>query len=192
MTSLRISELSGVAHKNVMRKLRELEPDWLKAGGLKFEPTSFTDNWNRKQPMYILDYDQTMYIAATFDNYTRAIIVLELSALKKKLAAIEEKRGLKKTLKQASKELEKYFTITDRNLLAKQTRVNPYYVYQVSIGEVHDPAMASLIQQRIERNRKYYRVFYTLEGAQSVLEFNRTGNPTKMLEIFNREEVSHD
>ena len=83
MTSLRISELSGVSHKNVMQKLRSIEPAWVEVGGLKFQPSYYQNNQNKRQPMYKLDYEQTLYVAATFDHKTRALIVLELSALKK-------------------------------------------------------------------------------------------------------------
>ena len=83
MTSLRISELSGVPHSDVMKKLRLLEPDWVAVDGGNFSLTYYLDSWKRKKPMYNLDYDQSMYVAATFDNRTRARIVLELSALRK-------------------------------------------------------------------------------------------------------------
>lgn len=56
VTSLDIAETFGKEHKNVLKDIRELECSE-RFGRLNFEQTSYTDSFNRKQPMYYITRD---------------------------------------------------------------------------------------------------------------------------------------
>lgn len=56
VTSLDIAETFGKDHKNVLKDIRELECSE-EFGRLNFEQTSYTDSFNRRQPMYYITRD---------------------------------------------------------------------------------------------------------------------------------------
>ena len=68
MSSVEIAEMTGKLHHHVLRSIRAMEPAWVKIGGTNFGFTSYTDQWNRKKPMYLLDYRECMYIATKFND----------------------------------------------------------------------------------------------------------------------------
>ena len=80
MTSLEIAELTGKQHKNLMRDIRNMEPAWEKACGLKFELTSRTiiqpNGGTREVPCYSLTKMECLYIATKFNDEARARLVL--------------------------------------------------------------------------------------------------------------------
>lgn len=75
MTSLVIARITGKQHKNVMRDIRNMEAAWEKVTGLKFELSDYTDKTGRKLPCYTLKYDECMYVAAKWEDETRAKLV---------------------------------------------------------------------------------------------------------------------
>ncbi len=56
VTSLDIAETFGKEHKQVLRDIREIKCS-VEFGRYNFTPTSYTDQWNRKQPMYYVTRD---------------------------------------------------------------------------------------------------------------------------------------
>ena len=54
MTSLVIAEATGKEHKSVMRDIRILSEQVTEKDGYTFVPVSYTDAYNRQQPMYSL------------------------------------------------------------------------------------------------------------------------------------------
>lgn len=56
VTSLDIAETFGKDHKNILKDIRELECSE-EFGRLNFEQTSYTDSFNRRQPMYYITRD---------------------------------------------------------------------------------------------------------------------------------------
>lgn len=72
MTSLRIAEISGKNHRDVMRSIRSMEDSWGKIVGRKFALNYYTDKFNKKRPMYELSYDESLYVASKYDDETRA------------------------------------------------------------------------------------------------------------------------
>lgn len=56
VTSLDIAETFEKEHKQVLRDIREIKCS-AEFGRYNFTPTSYTDQWNRKQPMYYVTRD---------------------------------------------------------------------------------------------------------------------------------------
>lgn len=85
MTSLQIAEVSGKQHKDVLRAIRTMEPAWEKITQRKFAlRMSFNELANGvkiETPYYQLTYDECLYIAAKFNDETRAKLVLRWEEL---------------------------------------------------------------------------------------------------------------
>ncbi len=54
MSSLRIAELTGKLHKDVMKAIRTMEEAWVKVNGRKFALVDYTDAKGEKRPCYQL------------------------------------------------------------------------------------------------------------------------------------------
>lgn len=83
MTSLEISEITGRNHKDVLESIRGMEDSWVRAGGLKFELTSYFDNRNREKPCYSLTKTECLYVATKYNDEARAKLVLRWEQLEK-------------------------------------------------------------------------------------------------------------
>ena len=68
ITSLEIAELTGKAHKNVMRDIKVMESAWQKVAGLKFELGSYRDKQNQVRPCFILTKLESLFIATKFND----------------------------------------------------------------------------------------------------------------------------
>ena len=62
-SSLKIAEVFGKEHKNVISKIREKEHLF---GQLNFEQSYYVNDQNKKQPMYLLDRDFTTFLIMGF------------------------------------------------------------------------------------------------------------------------------
>jgi hypothetical protein len=89
MTSIEIAEITGKLHKNVLRDIEKMEEGWIKGGGLKFELTSYVDNWNREKPCYSLTKTECLYVATKYNDEARAKLVLRWEQLEKEKALSE-------------------------------------------------------------------------------------------------------
>nr|DAH31978.1 MAG TPA: antirepressor protein [Caudoviricetes sp.] len=115
MTSLQIAEITGKAHKDVMRAIRNMEPAWENVCGRKFALTSREVNQPnggiRETSCFSLNKEECLYIATKFNDEARAKLIkrwkeLEeqhqktsvpqnyLEALKSLVKAEEEKQQL--------------------------------------------------------------------------------------------------
>lgn len=114
MTSLQIAEITGKAHKDVLKAIRAMEPAWIKVQGSKFalmQIKSETNNGGYKyQPCYSLNKTECLYIATKFNDEARAKLVIRwkeleeanqpkvpttyIEALKAVIKAEEEKQQL--------------------------------------------------------------------------------------------------
>lgn len=85
MTSLQIAEVSGRQHKDVLRAIRTMEPAWEKITGRKFALSvkikELANGVKIETPYYELTYDECLYIAAKFNDETRAKLVLRWEEL---------------------------------------------------------------------------------------------------------------
>ena len=54
MTSIKIAEVTGKQHKDVMRAIRNMEPAWEKVNGRKFALIEYRDKKGELRPCYSL------------------------------------------------------------------------------------------------------------------------------------------
>lgn len=134
MTSLQIAEVTGRAHKDVMRAIRNMEPAWEKVQGRKFalsqKEVEIRNGGYKMQPYYSLTKEECLYIATKFNDEARAKLIkrwkeLEevhvkptvpqnyLEALKSLVKAEEEKQQLALENK---KQAEQLVTISKANV----------------------------------------------------------------------------
>lgn len=94
ITSLELAELTGKKHKNVMRDIREMEPDWTKTCGLKFEPTSrvvqMPNGGTRIETIYLLNKLESLYIITKYNNEARAKLVLRWAELERQQQELQQ------------------------------------------------------------------------------------------------------
>ena len=85
MTSIKIAEVTGKQHKDVMRAIRNMEPAWEKVHEGKFslkQRTIQTSNGATRQvPYYSLTKTECLYIATKFNDEARAKLVLRWEQL---------------------------------------------------------------------------------------------------------------
>ena len=75
MTSLVIAEVTGKEHKSVMRDIRILSEQVTEKDGYIFVPMSYTDAYNRQQPMYSLGKKECFLLASGYSPLLRAKII---------------------------------------------------------------------------------------------------------------------
>lgn len=79
MTSLQIAEITGKAHKDVMRAIRNMEPAWENVCRRKFALTSREVNQpnggTRETSCYSLNKEECLYIATKFNDEARAKLI---------------------------------------------------------------------------------------------------------------------
>lgn len=84
MTSLQIAEVTGKAHKDVMRAIRNMESAWEKINGRKFALVNYTDGKGESRPCYSLTKDECLYIATKFNDEARAKLIKRWMELEEK------------------------------------------------------------------------------------------------------------
>lgn len=79
MTSLQIAEVTGKAHKDVMRAIRKMEPAWLKVQERNFalsqREVELSNGGYKMQPYYSLTKEECLYIATKFNDEARAKLI---------------------------------------------------------------------------------------------------------------------
>ena len=75
MTSLQIAEITGKAHKEVMRAIRNMEPAWIEVAERNFALGSYKDKNGQSRPCYSLDKEECLYIATKFNDVARAKLI---------------------------------------------------------------------------------------------------------------------
>lgn len=79
MTSLQIAEITGRAHKDVMKSIRKMEPAWSEICGRNFSLTSREVNQpnggTRESTCYSLTKEECLYIATKFNDVARAKLI---------------------------------------------------------------------------------------------------------------------
>lgn len=134
ISSRQLAETIGVEHYNLLRDIRKMEPSWVTLGQLKFELTSFVDQWNRKQPCYMLKPEEVLFIATKFDDASRAKLVLRWKELED--LRIAEYYALKGQVSESDEKVKR------ANLLVAASRGN----YNYAVG-MRDDTIASLRKQ---------------------------------------------
>ena len=94
MSSLVIARITGKQHKDVLKAIRNMEPAWEKVCGRKFALTSrevkMPKGGCRKVEYYELKYDECLYVAAKWEDETRAKLVKSWKELELQRIAEEQ------------------------------------------------------------------------------------------------------
>lgn len=91
-TSLKIAEVFGKPHKNVLKAIRELEcPE--EFSGLNFEPAEYTDAQGKPRPMYFVTRDGFTLLAMGFTG---------ARAMQFKVSYIEAFNAMERTIKESA------------------------------------------------------------------------------------------
>lgn len=84
LTSLEIAEITGKDHKSILRDIRdEIEKLGEERGRLIFVPTEYTDNFNRKQPAFLLNYKGVLQLGARYNAEIRFKLIEKIEQLQK-------------------------------------------------------------------------------------------------------------
>ena len=84
LTSLDIAEITGKDHKSILRDIRdEIDKLGEERGRLIFVPTEYTDNFNRKQPAFLLNYKGVLQLGERYSAETRFKLIEKIEELKK-------------------------------------------------------------------------------------------------------------
>lgn len=84
LTSLEVAQITGKEHKNILSDIRdEISKLGEERGRLIFQPTAYTDNFNRSQPMFLLNYKRVLQLGARYNAETRFRLIEKIEQLKK-------------------------------------------------------------------------------------------------------------
>ena len=79
MTSLQIAEITGKAHKDILRAIRNMEPAWEKVQERKFalmqEEIEISNGGHKMRPYFSLNKEECLYIATKFNDEARAKLI---------------------------------------------------------------------------------------------------------------------
>lgn len=79
MTSLQIAEITGKAHKDILRAIRNMEPALEKVQERKFalmqEEIEISNGGHKMRPYYSLNKEECLYIATKFNDEARAKLI---------------------------------------------------------------------------------------------------------------------
>lgn len=88
MTSLEIAEVTGKRHSDVLEAIRNMETAWAKITERKFPLSVYTDSTGRKQPCFVLNKTECLYVATKFNDEARAKLVLRWEELEKEKVSV--------------------------------------------------------------------------------------------------------
>lgn len=191
MTSLQIAEITGKAHKDIMRAIRNMEPAWEKVQERKFalmqEEIEISNGGHKMRPYFSLNKEECLYIATKFNDEARAKLIkrwkeLEeqhqkpsvpqnyLEALKSLVKAEEEKQQLALENK---KQQEQIVTISKTNMELgnKITEMLPKVSYYDKILQSNATMTVTQIAQdygmsaiRLNKELESMRIQYKVRG----------------------------
>lgn len=81
MSSRIIAEFAGKKHYNIIRDIRKMEESWERVTGSKFEPSEYVDSTGRKLPEFLLNKEETLYVATKYNDETRAKLIMRWKQL---------------------------------------------------------------------------------------------------------------
>lgn len=190
MSSLQIAEITGKRHKHIMEAIRKMEPAWEKVCGTKFRLTSqlvdMPNGGKRKEPFYLLDKIECLFIATKFNDEARAKLVLRWEELEKKnrkkqislpdfsnpaeaarawAAEYEQKQQLALENKRQAQELEvKDAQITELNTAVSE--MQPKVSYVDTILQCKDTVQTTIIAQDYGKSAKAFNILLRNFGIQ--------------------------
>lgn len=84
MTSLKIAEITGKPHNDVMKAIRKMEPAWSKINEGNFSLVEYKDKKGETRPCYSLNKEECLYIATKFNDEARAKLIKRWKELEDK------------------------------------------------------------------------------------------------------------
>lgn len=109
MTSLEVAELVGMQHSHLLRDIRKMESGWIKAQdadnqqqskfGLLFRENKVGNGAVKKEPYYVLNRIQWLYVATKFNDEARAKLVLRWEKLEKERQQYTFEREISKMVR---------------------------------------------------------------------------------------------
>ena len=82
LTSLEVAQIAGKEHKNILADIRdEISKLGEERGRLIFQPTTYIDNFNRSQPMFLLSYKGVLQLGARYNAETRFKLIEKVEEL---------------------------------------------------------------------------------------------------------------
>ena len=86
MTSLEVAELTNKKHYNILADIRdEINKLGQDRGQLIFQESEYTNNQNRKQPMYNITLDGVLQLGARYDAVIRFNLIQKVKELQEKV-----------------------------------------------------------------------------------------------------------
>ena len=85
MTSIEIAELTNQNHKDLMKEIKKLEPEWVKLHGNGFILETFKDEQGKTQTCYSLTKPQTLFIARKLAGDAFSTFIIRWIQLNKEL-----------------------------------------------------------------------------------------------------------
>jgi Rha family phage regulatory protein len=177
-TSLKVAEVFGKVHKNVVRDIENLLKDLLEIGekdALNFEPIFYQDNYGREQRAYQMNRDGFTLLAM---GYTGA------KALKFKLLYIEAFNKMEAHLREMQK------TILNNDELALIFNLINFFRYLEHCKQIEERHKKTYIIGKLKDNTKKYedlaKQFYVMRN--NLLEI---GNTKQLQERYKKYCLSH-
>lgn len=178
MTSLEIAEVTGKAHKDVMKAIRNMEPAWEKVSQRKFALSSYKQeqpNGGYKDvPCYILNKTECLYIATKFNDEARAKLILRWEDLEK-MNAPKVPQSFAEALMLAAKQQEQIEQqqreLEDKNtevlqLSATITEMQPKVSYVDMILNCKETVTTTQIAQDYGQSAKAFNILLRNFGIQ--------------------------
>lgn len=158
MSSLQIAELTGKAHSNVMRDIRNILEQLEDRGAFNFELTSYIDKSNRESPCYQLTKKDCLLLASGYDANLRAKIInrweeLETRELSRKELALMviQAEEEKERLLLENNHLSETVNLQTEELQKAAPKVNYYDTHLQSVNTLTTTQVAKEIGMNAEK-----------------------------------------
>ena len=85
MTSIEVAEITNQKHKDVMKEIKKLEPEWVKQHGSGFELVTFKDEKGKAKRCYSLTKHQSLFVASQLARESLSTFIIRWDQLYKEM-----------------------------------------------------------------------------------------------------------
>ena len=85
MTSIEVAEITNQKHKDVMKEIKKLEPEWVKQHGSGFELVTFKDEKGKTKRCYSLTKQQSLFVASQLARESLSTFIIRWDQLYKEM-----------------------------------------------------------------------------------------------------------
>lgn len=145
MTSIEIAEITHQNHKEVMKAIKKLEPEWVKQHGSGFELVMFRDEKEKYHSCYSLTKTQSLFVASHLAKESLSIFIIRWEQLYREMQefVIPNMNSDEEILDQADD------IIADK--LAELNRTSKYCHRTCEIARLHDMSSSDLLSFLADR-----------------------------------------